>query len=85
MTAGSFGWKGDRARQHSLYPGQREALTYRAEGYTPTDTAVGMGISVATVSSYLGGAKVALGADSIDAAVRIAREQRLIPFRRAGA
>lgn len=83
MTAGSLGWKNDRARQHSLYPGQREALTYRAEGYTPTQTAEGMQVSVATVSSYLGGAKVALGAETIDAAVRIAREQRLIPFHRS--
>lgn len=41
-----------------------------------------MGVSKRTVSSYLGGAKVALGADSIDRADDIAWEMGLIPYYR---
>ncbi|UTN93051.1 helix-turn-helix DNA binding domain protein [Streptomyces phage Marky] len=76
------GWKHERARQHSLYPGQREALTRRLEGADNAQIADAMDVSKPTVASYLGGAKVALGADSIDEAATVAQEQGLIPFYR---
>lgn len=77
-----IGWKHERARQHSLYPGQREALTRRLEGADNASIAEAMDVSKATVASYLGGAKVALGADSIDDAAREAQRSGLIPFYR---
>ncbi len=74
-----IGWKQERERQHSLYPGQREALTRRARGSDNAAIAEAMQISKPTVASYLGGAKVALGADSIDRAYDIAWELGLVP------
>lgn len=75
-------WKDERARQHSLYPGQREALTRRLEGADNAAIAAAMEVSKPTVASYLGGAKVALGAESIDSAILGAQELGLIPFYR---
>jgi DNA-binding CsgD family transcriptional regulator len=75
-------WKDGRARQHSLYPGQREALTRRAEGASNTAIGEAMGVNRQTVASYLGGAREALGAPSIDAAVGFATIRGLIPFYR---
>ena len=77
-----IGWKHERARQHSLYPGQREALTRRLEGADTASIAEAMNVSKQTVASYLGGAKVALGAESIESACLGAREMGLIPFYR---
>lgn len=77
-----IGWKHERARQHSLYPGQREALTRRLAGEDNASIAEAMEVSKATVASYLGGAKVALGADSIDGAAQTAKAQGLVPFYR---
>jgi DNA-binding CsgD family transcriptional regulator len=80
-----LGWKNERARQHSLYPGQREALTRRAAGQDNGEIAGAMGVSKATVASYLGGAKVALGAESIESACLGAEVLGLIPFYRGQA
>lgn len=77
-----IGWKHERARQRSLYPGQREALTRRLEGADNAAIAEAMNITKPAVASYLGGAKVALGADSIDDAAREAQQSGLIPFYR---
>lgn len=75
-------WKHERERQHALYPGQREALTRRLAGQELADIAEAMDVSKRTVASYLGGAKVALGADSIDSAAREAQAQGSIPYYR---
>lgn len=84
-----MGWKEDRARQHSLYPGQREALTRwrpartrREAGAVLAEVASEMGVSKRTVASYLGGAKVALGAEDFAAARAYAETQGLVPFYR---
>ncbi len=84
-----MGWKNDRARQHSLYPGQREALTRwrpstdrRAAGVVLEEIAVAMGVTTQTVSSYLGGAKVALGARDFAHARQLAAFQDLVPYYR---
>lgn len=77
-----IGWKHERLRQHSLYPGQREALTRRLEGADNASIAEAMNITKPAVSAYLGGAKVALGCDSIDEAAREAQRQGLVPFYR---
>jgi DNA-binding CsgD family transcriptional regulator len=82
MTSGSFGWKKDRVRQHSLYPGQREALTRRATGASYQTIGDAMGVTKQTVASYLGGAMVALGSASIEEACREAEQRGLIPFLR---
>jgi hypothetical protein len=86
-----MGWKQDRARQHSLYPGQREALTRwrpattrREAGAVLREIAAEMGVTQRTVASYLGGAKVALGADSFASARDAAVSQGLVPFYREG-
>lgn len=79
----NLSWKDSRARQHSLYPGQREALTRRAEGANNTAIGEVMGVNRQTVASYLGGAREALGAESIESAVIAARELGLIPYYRA--
>lgn len=76
------GWKRERERQHGLYPGQREALTRRMEGASNGLIAESMQVSKQTVASYLGGAKVALGAESIDSAILGAESLGLIPFYR---
>jgi hypothetical protein len=90
MTLG-VGWKNERRRQHSLYPGQREALTRwhpggsKAErGAVLRQIADAMNITQQTVASYLGGAKVALGADTFEQAQRAAEDQQLIPYYRGG-
>jgi len=84
-------WKDDRRRQHSLYPGQREALTRwrpapsrREAGAVLREIAAEMGVSQQTVASYLGGAKVALGADNFVTARETAVSQGLVPFYREG-
>ncbi|AWY07448.1 hypothetical protein SEA_UNTPL_48 [Streptomyces phage UNTPL] len=77
-----IGWKHERERQHALYPGQREALTRRLAGEDNASIAEAMDVSKRTVASYLGGAKVALGMDSIDAAAREAQRRGEIPFYR---
>lgn len=86
-----MGWKEDRRRQFSLYPGQRTALTLwrparnrREAGKVLVEIATEMGITPQTVASYLGGAKVALGADDFAAAREIAVSQGLVPFHREG-
>ena len=84
MTATSFDWKNQRRHQQSLYPGQREALTRRGDGATHEEIATAMHIDRQTVTSYLGGARIALGCDSIDATVEAARAAGLIPFYREG-
>jgi DNA-binding CsgD family transcriptional regulator len=75
-------WKTERERQHSLYPGQREALTRRLAGQDLASIAKAMEVSKRTVASYLGGAKVALGTDTIDGAAQAAASQGLVPFYR---
>lgn len=82
MTATSFEWKDQRRHQQSLYPGQREALTRRHDGATHEQIAAAMGINRQTVTSYLGGAKIALGVASIAEACGKAAEAGLIPFYR---
>lgn len=84
-------WKDDRRRQHSLYPGQREALTRwrpapsrREAGAVLREIADAMGVSQQTVASYLGGAKVALGAESFADAREMAARSGLVPFYREG-
>lgn len=85
-------WKEERARQQSLYPGQREALTRwrpgatrKEQGAILREIAEAMGINQQTVTAYLGGAKVALGADSVAQARQMAAAQGLIPFYRGDA
>lgn len=82
-------WKAERKRQRSLYPGQREALTRwrpgatRAEqGAVLREIAEAMNVGQQTVTSYLGGAKVALGAADVATARQMAAAQGLIPFYR---
>jgi hypothetical protein len=84
-----MGWKEDRRKQFSLYPGQRTALTLwrpavnrRDAGRVLAEIAETMGITTQTVASYLGGAKVALGAADFAAAREIAVSQGLVPFER---
>jgi predicted transcriptional regulator len=77
-------WKRQRLAQHSLYPGQREALTRRLEGADNAAIADAMGITKQAVVAYLGGAKVFYGAESIDAAARQAEAEGLVPFYREG-
>jgi DNA-binding CsgD family transcriptional regulator len=78
-------WKEERARQHSLYPGQREALTRRQQGASNAEIAEAMNVNRRTVASYLGGAREALGEASIDVAALHAQAIGLIPFYRGGA
>lgn len=73
-------WKDERARQHALYPGQREALTRRLAGESAAATAKAMGVTERTVSSYLGGAKVALGVETIDDAAQEAQRRGEVPY-----
>lgn len=75
-------WARQRAAQYTLYPGQREALTRRLDGLSNHDIAAAMGVSRQTVVSYLVGARVALGCDSIDAGVREALRSGEIPYYR---
>lgn len=77
-------WRRQRLAQHTLYPGQREALTRRLEGADNAAIADAMGISKPGVAAYLGGAKVFYGAESIDAAAEQARTEGLVPFYREG-
>jgi DNA-binding NarL/FixJ family response regulator len=84
-----MGWKQDRARQHSLYPGQREALTRwrpaagrREAGAVLREIAEAMDVSPRTVASYLGGAVVALGTTDFASAREAAESQGLVPFHR---
>lgn len=82
MTATSFEWKDQRRNQLSLYPGQREALTRRRDGSSIPQIAAAMGINRQTVTSYLGGAKIALGLATIAETCEAAAEMGLIPFYR---
>lgn len=80
---GSSGrWAEERRHQEGLYPGQKEALTYRMEGLANTDIGAKMGINPRTVTSYLVGARVFLGLETIEEAVREARRLGEIPFHR---
>lgn len=84
MTASAFDWREDRRRQHGLYPGQCEALTRRAEGATYEEIGKAMGLSRSTVCSYLGGARIAMGAETVDETIVRARALELIPYYRRG-
>jgi DNA-binding NarL/FixJ family response regulator len=75
-------WARQRQAQQTLYPGQREALTRRRDGLSNDDIAAAMGVSKQTVASYLVGARVALGCDSIDTAAFEAEKSGEIPFYR---
>lgn len=82
-------WTEDRRRQESLYPGQREALTRwrtatgrKDAGVVLREIAEAMGVTQQTVASYLGGAKVALGAADFATAREMAVSQGLVPFHR---
>lgn len=80
---GSSGrWAEERRHQEGLYPGQKEALTYRMEGMTNGDIGAKMGISPRTVTSYLVGARVFLGLETIEEAVHEAFNLGEIPFHR---
>ena len=68
-------WKDKRTRQHALYPRQREALQFYAEGLKYSEIADRMGLAIGTARSYVGACVEALGAEDPTDAVRIAIER----------
>jgi DNA-binding NarL/FixJ family response regulator len=68
-------WMEKRTRQHRLYPRQREALQYYAHGLKYGAIAEKMEVAIGTARSYVGAARVALGAEDPTDAVRIAIER----------
>lgn len=68
-------WFDKRLRQHNLYPRQKEALQLYARGLKYEEIAKEMGVEVGTARSYIGAARVTLGADNPPDAVRIAVER----------
>jgi DNA-binding NarL/FixJ family response regulator len=68
-------WQEKRTRQHALYPRQREALQLYARGLRYSEIADEMDLAIGTARSYVGAARVALGAADPTEAVRIAAER----------
>lgn len=68
-------WHEKRTRQRALYPRQREALQYYADGKKYGEIAEAMEIAIGTARSYVGAAVVALGADDPTHAVQVAIER----------
>lgn len=71
-------WYEKRTRQHALYPRQREALQFYAQGLKYSEIAEAMELSIGTARSYVGAAVTVLGADNPTHAVEIARKDGLI-------
>lgn len=77
----------DLERRHArrtLSPRERQVLRLASEGLSCAETAVQLGISEATVRTMADRALEILGADTLPAAVRRAREAGLVPRRQAG-